>query len=121
MIRMENKGKLLLAEDDEHLGDLMKEALEEAGYQVHVCTDGQTAIEVFDKSKFDFCLLDVMMPVKDGFAVAKKIRQQSDVIPILFISTRAQLSDRLEGYTKGADDYIVKPFAMKELLMKLEV
>ena len=83
--------------------------------------DGQTAIDVFDKSKFDFCLLDVMMPVKDGFAVAKKIRQQSDVIPILFISTRAHLDDRLEGYTKGADDYIVKPFAMKELLMKLEV
>ncbi len=118
---MENKGRILLAEDDEHLSDLMKEALEEHGYMVQVCMDGQSAIDVFDKNKFDFCLLDVMMPVKDGFVVAKKIRQQSDVIPILFISTRAQLDDRLEGYTRGADDYIVKPFAMKELLMKLEV
>src|SRR5690349_3681796 len=115
MNQMESKGTILLAEDDEHLSELMKEALEENGYTVHVCMDGQSAIEIFDKNKFDFCLLDVMMPVKDGFAVAKKIRQQSDVIPILFISTRAQLDDRLEGYTKGADDYIVKPFAMKEL------
>ncbi len=118
---MENKARILLAEDDENLSDLMKEALEDEGYSVQVCADGQTALEVFDKNKFDICLLDVMMPVKDGFAVAKKIRQQSDVIPILFISTRAQLEDKTEGYARGADDYIVKPFAMKELLMKLEV
>jgi DNA-binding response OmpR family regulator len=118
---MENKGRILLAEDDEHLGDLVKDALEDEGYYVQVCTDGQSAIETFDKNKFDICLLDVMMPVKDGFTVAKKIRQQTDVIPILFISTRAHLDDKLEGYAKGADDYIVKPFAMKELLVKLEV
>ena len=118
---METKARILLAEDDEHLRDLMKDALEDEGYSVAVCGDGQTALDTFDKTKFDICLLDVMMPVKDGFTVAKKIRQQSDVIPILFISTRGQLEDKAEGYSRGADDYIVKPFVMKELLLKLEV
>lgn len=118
---METKYKILLAEDDEQLGELMKEALEEEGYQVSLFGDGQLAIDHFDKQKFDFCLLDVNMPGKDGFTVAKKIRQQSDIIPIIFISTRAQMEDKIEGYGKGADDYVVKPFAMKELLMKLQV
>ena len=118
---METKQQILLAEDDEQLGDLMKEALEDEGYQVSLYRDGQAALDHFDKDKFDFCLLDVNMPVRDGFAVAKKIRQQTDVMPIIFISTRSQLEDKVEGYGKGADDYIVKPFVMKELLMKLEV
>lgn len=118
---METKQNILLAEDDEQLGDLMKEALEEEGYNVSLYRDGQTALDHFDKQKFDFCLLDVNMPGKDGFTVAKKIRQQTDVIPVIFISTRSQLEDKVEGYGKGADDYIVKPFVMKELLMKLEV
>ena len=118
---MEIKARILLAEDDDYLGDLVKDALEEEGYAVVVCRDGQSAIDTFDKNKFDICLLDIMMPVKDGFAVAKKIRQQSDVIPIIFISTKALIEDKVEGYQKGADDYIVKPFNMKELLLKLEV
>lgn len=118
---MEAKARILLAEDDEYLSELIKDALEESGYAVTVCHDGQSAIDTFDKNKFEICLLDIMMPVKDGFAVAKKIRQQSDVMPIIFISTKALIEDRLEGYRKGADDYIVKPFNMKELLMKLEV
>lgn len=118
---MEKKLTILLAEDDDNLSDLIKDELEDEGYKVIVCSDGQTAIEVFDKDKFDLCLLDIMMPVKDGFTVAKKIRQKSDVIPILFISTRAHLDDKTEGYMRGGDDYIVKPFAMKELLMKMDV
>jgi DNA-binding response OmpR family regulator len=118
---MESKARILLAEDDEFLGDLVKEALEEERYSVTVCRDGQSAIDTFDKNKFDICLLDIMMPVKDGFMVAKKIRQQSDVMPVIFISTKALIEDKLEGYRKGADDYIVKPFNMKELLMKIEV
>ncbi len=118
---MEKKGRILLAEDDEQLGDLMKDALEEEGYVVTVCIDGQQAIDVFDKNKFDICLLDIMMPVKDGFTVAKKIRQQTDVLPILFISTKAMEEDKVKGYQMGADDYITKPFSMKELLLKLDV
>src|SRR3954466_2143554 len=101
---MEIRAKILLAEDDTHLSELMKEALEEAGYAVTVCSDGQAAINSFDKSKFDICLLDIMMPIKDGFTVAKKIRQQSDVMPILFISTKTLEEDKIKGYQTGADD-----------------
>ena len=118
---MDSKARILLAEDDEYLSELLKDALEEEGYSVVLCVNGQDAIDVFDKNKFDICLLDIMMPVKDGFTVAKKIRQQTDIIPILFISTKALIEDKMEGYNKGADDYIVKPFNMKELLLKLNV
>lgn len=118
---MEIKGRILLAEDDDHLRELVKDALEDEGYAITACSNGQEAIDLFDKNKFDICLLDVMMPVKDGFTVAKKIRQQSDVIPIIFISTKALIEDKIEGYQRGADDYIVKPFNMKELLLKLDV
>lgn len=118
---MTSKGNILLAEDDQYLCELMKEALEDEGYMVEACTNGQQAIDRFDKNKFDICLLDVMMPVKDGFMVAKKIRQQTDVMPILFISTKSLEEDRIKGYETGADDYITKPFSMKELLLKLEV
>lgn len=118
---MQTKARILLAEDDEYLRDLVKDALEDESYEVTACSNGQEAIDIFDKNKFDICLLDIMMPVKDGFTVAKKIRQQSDVIPIIFISTKALIEDKVEGYQKGADDYIVKPFNMKELLLKLDV
>lgn len=118
---MEIKGRILLAEDDDHLRELVKDALEDEDYAVTACSNGQEAIDFFDKNKFDICLLDVMMPVKDGFTVAKKIRQQSDVIPVIFISTKALIEDKIEGYQRGADDYIVKPFNMKELLLKLDV
>jgi DNA-binding response OmpR family regulator len=118
---MDIKARILLAEDDSALSELMKEALEEEGYSVEVCADGQEAISTFDKQKFDICLLDIMMPVKDGFMVAKKIRQQTDMMPILFISTKNLEEDKIKGYETGADDYITKPFSMKELLLKLDV
>ncbi len=117
----EIKARILLAEDDMHLGDIMKDTLEEEGYVITHCTDGQQAIDLFDKDKFDICLLDIMMPIKDGFSVAKKIRQKSDVVPIIFISTKTLMEDKIEGYQLGADDYIIKPFQMQELLMKMEV
>src|SRR5215210_2063500 len=100
---------------------MVKDALEDEGYKVVHCADGQTAIETFDKDKFDICLLDIMMPYKDGYTVAKKIRQQTDVMPVLFLSTKTQEDDRLKGYDTGADDYISKPFSMAELLKKIEV
>jgi DNA-binding response OmpR family regulator len=118
---MDSPARILLAEDDKSLSELMKEALEDEGYCVDVFTDGQQAIINFDKNKYDICLLDVMMPVKDGFMVAKKIRQQSDIMPILFISTKNLVEDKIKGYQTGADDYITKPFSMKELLLKMEV
>jgi DNA-binding response OmpR family regulator len=115
------KATILLAEDDYPLASIMTDALEDEGYKIIHCADGQMAIDKFDKNKIDICLLDIMMPNKDGFAVAKKIRQQSDVMPILFISTRAQQDDKIKGYKTGADDYISKPFSMQELVMKIEV
>lgn len=118
---MNSKGRVLLAEDDNYLRLLIKEAMEENGYTVTECQDGQAAINTFNKNNFDISLLDVMMPLKDGFMVAKKIRQQSDLHPIIFISTKGMLEDRLKGYLTGADDYITKPFSMKELLMKIDV
>ncbi len=115
------KAKILLAEDDEQLGFVIKDSLEDAGYEVVHCSDGQSAIETFDSKVFDICLLDVMMPQKDGFQVAKKIRSKSDVVPILFITARSMEEDRLKGFQTGADDYITKPFSMKELVLRIEV
>src|SRR6187549_3595607 len=115
------KATILFAEDDSSLALLIKETLEEEGYKVVHCASGQTAIDCFDPARFDLCLLDIMMPDKDGYSVARKIRKQSDVIPILFLSTKGDESDRLKGYETGADDYIAKPFSMPELIKKMEV
>lgn len=117
----ENKARVLLAEDDLSLGYVIKDNLEDAGYEVVLCPDGIAALEKFDKKLFDICLLDVMMPHKDGFAVAKKIRQQTDLIPILFLTAKSMEEDRIKGFQTGADDYITKPFSMQELLLRMEV
>jgi DNA-binding response OmpR family regulator len=118
---MNNKSKVLLAEDDLSLGYVIKDNLADAGYEVVLCADGQAAIDKFSKENFDICLLDVMMPNKDGFAVAKKIRQQTDLIPILLITAKSLEEDRIHGFECGADDYIVKPFSMQELLLRIDV
>lgn len=115
------KAKVLLAEDDLTLGYVIKDNLIDAGYDVVLCPDGQSAIDKFDKNEFNICLLDVMMPNKDGFAVAKKIRQQTDLIPILFLTAKSLEEDRIKGFSSGADDYIIKPFSMQELLMRMDV
>lgn len=119
---MQNKRRrVLLAEDDLSLGYVIKDNLTEAGYEVILCPDGQTALDKFDKNLFDICLLDVMMPNKDGFTVAKKIRQQSDVVPILFLTAKSMEEDKVKGFQSGADDYITKPFSMQELLLRMDV
>jgi DNA-binding response OmpR family regulator len=118
---MNSKSKVLLAEDDLSLGYVIKDNLADAGYEVVLCADGQAAIDKFSKESFDICLLDVMMPNKDGFAVAKKIRQQTDLVPILLITAKSLEEDRIHGFECGADDYIVKPFSMQELLLRIDV
>lgn len=118
---MEAKAKVLLAEDDAALGFVIKDSLQEDGYNVVLCADGQTAIETFNKNEFDICLLDVMMPRKDGLAVAKKIRQQTDRVPILFLTAKSMEEDKIKGFQSGADDYITKPFSMAELLLRMDV
>jgi DNA-binding response OmpR family regulator len=118
---MNTKSRVLLAEDDLTLGYVIKDNLADAGYEVVLCADGQAALDKFNKENFDICLLDVMMPNKDGFTVAKKIRQQTDLIPILLITAKSLEEDRIHGFECGADDYIVKPFSMQELLLRIEV
>jgi len=118
---MNLKSRVLLAEDDLSLGYVIKDNLADAGYDVVLCADGQAAIDKFSKESFDICLLDVMMPNKDGFAVAKKIRQQTDLVPILLITAKSLEEDRIHGFECGADDYIVKPFSMQELLLRIDV
>jgi len=118
---MVGKSKILLAEDDLSLGYVIKDSLVESGHDVVLCPDGQTAIEKFGKESFDICLLDVMMPNRDGFTVLKWIRQQTDHVPILMITARSMEEDRIHGFESGADDYICKPFSMKELLHRIDV
>lgn len=118
---MQIKTKVLLAEDDSALAFVIKDNLEEAGYDISWCNDGEMAWQQFQRNNFDICLLDIMMPIKDGFAVARKIRQKNDMVPILFLTAKSMEQDRLEGFKSGADDYITKPFSMKELLLRMEV
>lgn len=116
-----SKAKVLLAEDDLSLGFVIKDNLQDAGYEVTHCPDGEVAWQQFQKKDFDICLLDINMPVRDGFSLAKKIRQQSDVIPVLFITAKSLQEDKLKGFQTGADDYITKPFSIQELLLRMEV
>ena len=115
-----NKTRILLAEDDENLGSLLKEYLMVKGYETGLYTDGNKAYKGFIQEHFDLCLLDVMMPVKDGFTLAKEIRLINSDIPIIFLTAKSMKEDVLEGFTLGADDYITKPFSMEELIFRIE-
>jgi DNA-binding response OmpR family regulator len=114
------KFKILLAEDDPNLGLLLVDYLETEGYEVKLCKDGELAMKAFESSKFDLCLLDVMMPKLDGFTVAKSIRLTDTKTPIIFITAKSLKEDKLKGYGLGADDYITKPFDEEELLWKIK-
>ena len=116
-----SKAKVLLAEDDLSLGFVIKDNLQDEGYEVVHCPDGEVAWQQFQKKGFDICLLDINMPVRDGFSLAKKIRSLTDVVPILFITAKTMQEDKLKGFQTGADDYITKPFSMQELMMRMEV
>ena len=116
---MSEKVKILLAEDDTNLGMLLSNYLKAKQFEVTLCVDGEIAMRRFKEQMFDFVILDVMMPVKDGFAVAKEIRQTDAEIPILFLTAKSMKEDKLEGFDVGADDYLTKPFAMEELLARL--
>ena len=117
---MEQKTKLLLAEDDENLGLLLKEYLVAKGYDADLYPDGEAAYKGFMKEHYDICILDVMMPKKDGFTLAKDIRIVNAEIPVIFLTAKNMKEDVLEGFKLGADDYITKPFSMEELIMRIE-
>ena len=112
--------KVLLAEDDENLGSLLREYLVAKKYDTDWFPDGEKAYRSFIKNQYDLCVLDVMMPIKDGFTLAKEIRLTNHEIPIIFLTAKSQKEDVLEGFKSGADDYIAKPFSMEELLYRIE-
>lgn len=113
--------KILYAEDDPTLRYITKENLERKGYEVLDCENGQTGLECFTERKPDICILDVMMPELDGFSLARKIRETNQDVPILFVTAKSMKEDRIEGLILGADDYIVKPFSIEELILKIEI
>ncbi|MCD4774383.1 MAG: response regulator transcription factor [Bacteroidales bacterium] len=114
------KTKILLAEDDKNLGTILKSYLEAKGYPTVLCVNGQEAYESFKSESFNFCIFDVMMPVKDGFTLASEIRQTNKEIPILFLTAKSMQEDKLKGFDIGGDDYVTKPFSMEELLVRIK-
>jgi len=115
------KTSVLLTEDDNALAFVIQDNLTEAGYRVTTCGNGQLALQEFQKNKFDICILDVNLPEMDGFTLAKKIRQENEVVPILFLTAKDREEDKIKGFAMGGDDYITKPFSMQELKLRMEV
>ena len=117
---MEDKVKILLCEDDENLGMLLREYLQAKGYLADLMPNGEAGYKAFMKNKYDICILDVMMPKKDGISLAQDIRVLDADAPIVFLTAKTLKEDVLEGFKAGADDYITKPFSMEELLFRIE-
>ena len=116
---MEDKLKILLCEDDENLGMLLREYLQAKGFNPELCTDGEKGYKAFVKGQFDLCILDVMMPKKDGFTLAQEIKTMNSEVPIIFLTAKNLKEDVLEGFKIGADDYLTKPFSMEELVLRV--
>ncbi len=116
---MQKNIKILLAEDDTNLGNLLCDYLKAKGYHTVLAANGEEAFNLFAKGTYNLCLLDVMMPIKDGYTLAKEIRKINDKIPIIFLTAKSMKEDTLQGFQAGADDYITKPFSMEELLARI--
>lgn len=114
-----NKLKILLVEDDPNLGSLLKDYLEAKEFQVDLAINGKKGLEKFNQTIYDLAILDVMMPVMDGFTLAKEIRKMDKNMPLIFLTAKSMKDDVLEGFQSGADDYVTKPFNMEELIMRI--
>ena len=112
--------KILLLEDDPNLGFMVQENLELRGFIVKRCINGRDGLSAFRGEPFDLCLIDVMMPMKDGFTVAREIRASDQQTPIVFLTAKAMKEDKIEGFKIGADDYVTKPFSMEELVLRIQ-
>jgi two-component system, OmpR family, response regulator len=120
MSNNEVKIRVLLAEDDENLGSLLQEYLQARNFEADWVMNGEKAFRLFEKNHYDLCILDVMMPVKDGFTLATEIHMVDSGMPIIFLTAKSMKEDILEGFSRGADDYITKPFSMEELIFRIE-
>ena len=118
---MADKVRILLAEDDTNLGFVIRDNLEQHGFQVDLYQNGQEALQHFEEADYQLCILDVMMPKMDGFALASAIRERNKSIPLLFLTAKTMKEDKLRGFQIGGDDYITKPFSIEELLMRIRV
>ena len=118
---MSEARNILLVEDDPSLGFVIKDNLSLRGYHVTLCTNGEAAAETFTKNKYDLCIFDIMLPKKDGFTLAREVRSNNTTVPILFLTAKAMVEDKLEGFASGGDDYITKPFSLEELFCRIEV
>lgn len=116
---MAQKINILLAEDDKNLGVILKKYLEAKDIPVTLCTNGEEALQAFGEGNFNFCIFDVMMPLMDGFTLAKEVKKLDKRIPIIFLTAKTTQKDVIEGFMLGADDYITKPFSMDELLLRI--
>jgi len=116
---MSGKTKILLVEDDFSLGFVVQDSLKQLGYEVHLCKDGKEGLNYFNQNDYDLCILDVMLPHKDGFSLAQDIRKTSNV-PIVFLTAKAMTEDKVTGFKLGADDYITKPFGREEFLLRIQ-
>ena len=114
------KYKLLLVEDDENLGFMLKDNLEMSGYEVRLCRDGALGLTAFHNESYHLCIFDVMLPFKDGFTLAEDVRKYNQKIPIIFLTAKSQKDDRIKGFKLGGDDYITKPFSLEEFLLRIE-
>ena len=115
------KAKLLYVEDEIFLAKIVSESLQDRGYEVVLVSDGAKAFNQFLQSKPDVCVLDIMLPNKDGFAIADEIRAKDQNVPIIFLSAKSQTADVLSGFNAGANDYMRKPFSIEELILKIEI
>ena len=116
----ENEKTILIVEDDESLGFLIRENLNKTGYHVLLSPNGEKGLNSFHNNLCDLCILDVMLPLKDGFQVAEEIRKFNQHIPIIFLTAKNQIEDRINGFRVGADDYVTKPFSMEEFSYRVE-
>ncbi len=113
--------RILIVEDDPNLGFVIQDNLKQKGYDVTLCKDGVEGEEAFQSASFNLCIFDIMLPKMDGISLAQRVRKQDKNIPILFLTAKSMVEDRLDGFRAGADDYITKPFSMEELLYRIEV
>jgi len=111
--------KILLAEDERDLAKALTAVIKHAGHEVDAAFDGEEALEFARKNAYDMCVFDIMMPKLDGIGLVKKMREEGDRTPVLFLTAKAEIDDRVAGLDAGADDYLTKPFAMGELLARI--
>lgn len=117
---MSTPTRVLVVEDDPNLGNLLADYLRAKGYEADLRTDGAQGAQAHAPGRYDLLILDVMMPVKDGFTLAREVRAKDPEVPIIFLTARSMKQDAIEGFRSGADDYVTKPFGMEELLLRIE-